>query len=162
MIIKSETISIVASVLAVIISVAAFWDTHHYNRIAIKPVLAYQMNLNEDDPIVGLQIGNDGQAPLLIKALNMYVDHKLVKDWDEVIDLCKIKNDAIVESEEIDLDTSIKAGDMFFILSRSTKDKKGLDSFLDCIDDHLGIMVHYCSIDNDQCATECFPKNKCN
>jgi hypothetical protein len=47
------------------------------------------------------------------------------------------------------------------LFARGTKNKKELDKFLDRIDEHLGVEVTYCSIDESWCRTKCSAEGRC-
>jgi len=60
----------------------------------------------------------------------------------------------VIVGWDLEKDAILKVGERLSVFSRSTKNRKNLDSFIDFIDKRLAIAVTYCSLAGE-CETRC-------
>lgn len=104
----------------------------------------------EDDaerPQVGLSITNHGPGPATIMTVAYFVDGRLMKDGDAVLDYAKQDGE---QEKGVDLyeGDTLAVGETVWLFAHSTKkvkNKKEVERYVSFIDDHLGVKVTYCT-----------------
>ena len=158
---SKDTIALIVAMFSLAISGFSLYQTSHHDKISLKPLLNFVEEPDDSDPQVGLLLENEGLGPAIIKSVDIFIDRKPVKDWEQAVNYCKIKNSDAVAWTTIEKNEAIKEGKTIALFYRRTKNKNGLNSFLDCLDEHLEVLISYCSFD-DECWKKCFNLDHCN
>jgi len=151
--------SALAGLLAFALGSIQVLDARRTTSLAMRPSVTFFTGEEPDETTAGIKLMNDGPGIAVIKRLAFYVDKKPVKDWNEALDYGHIDDNGIFYYE-FEKDDTLSSNANHWILYRSTKLKKGLDKFLDFIDQNLAIEVEFCSLDG-QCRIRCSTPGRC-
>jgi hypothetical protein len=152
-----EWAAIGISVVALGLSGVEFYENHERTIAWDTPRVKVEQDLDPDDPLIGVKIVNLGTAPAAIKGLTFYIDRK-PGDVDDVIDEGKLTD---VGTYEFDGDDTLAVGESEWLLSKSTKDKKDVDRFVEFIDKHVAVQTNVCSITTGKCEIRCSAEEWC-
>jgi len=152
------------SLLSLVVAFLSYETSRTAADNAIRPLVAFDIEDNPDDPTVGIKLINSGPGPALIEDLSYFVDRKPVGDCNSATDAAKLTSDEITDFE-YDPDDPMGVGESQWICYRKTADKKELDQFVDFIDKRLAVRVRFCSISGtcwEKCSTRgmCGPLNR--
>jgi hypothetical protein len=148
-------------------------ELHNQWMFSVKPHINFDTEDDPDSPPVGISISNAGPGPAIIKSLTYYVDRKPVRDYSEAMEYGKINSD-IVDYFEFEADDTLAVGEKDWLTQyrkpraakkagkqQDQKEQKDLDAYLDFIDYHLAVKVHYCTAMEDVCWEKCSTKDRC-
>jgi hypothetical protein len=158
--IDKDTLSLSVAILSFALSSFAIYQTSYHDKISIKPVLGFFENPDDSLPEVGITVENDGLGPAIIQSVDIFVDHTKVKDWQQAVDYCHIKNPDEADWYELEKGDPIRVSQSIPLFFRPTKNRVGLDSFVECIDKHLGVFITYDSLDGEH-FTKCSAEGHC-
>ena len=138
-------------------------DAREQNKLTVKllatPKVGFYVQADEDELPVGIQIINHGPGVASIKSVIYYVDGKPVKSMEEAETFKKINSDLIKEITLANGD-SLSASESSWLIYSSDKNKKELKKFAEFIDEHVAVLVKYCSL-NYQCWQQCSDPGHC-
>jgi hypothetical protein len=143
-------------------------EAHNQLLLSVKPHITFDTEDDPDSPPVGISISNAGPGPAIIKSVTYYVDRKPVRDYSEAMEYGRINSD-IVDYIEFEADDTLAASEKDWLIQyrkphgtkKAAKDQKDLDTFVDFIDYHLAVKVHYCTAIEDVCSEKCSTKDRC-
>lgn len=150
--------AVVISLVAVGFSGLQWYEAHEQKSLSVRPSLSFIVEDRKDKPIVGVGLDNGGPGPAVIKSVAYYVDRKAMRDAGEAQDYCKLKVDP--DGDDLEEGDALAAGKEQWLFARSTKNKRELDQFIDCVDQHLAVEVSYCALDGE-CWKKCSTKGRC-
>lgn len=145
--------ALVIAGISLFISWRQWQENRHNAQIMAAPLVSVVENSDTDDPLVGLQISNDGAAGAKLKDITFYVDRKPMADVDAVLEAGKLEDVGYFDFGD---EGVLAVGEKQWLLSKKSKDKeKDVASFNDFMDKHVAVEVTACSIVTGQCETKC-------
>lgn len=145
-------LSLVISLMALVVAGVSYWETRQQDRRMLSSSVDFSTSFDDREKVVGIAVLNSGPAPARVDAIRFYVDGRLVQDADAAAEAANLDPDSLTS---IDLKGgTIGVGETVQLFSRTTKNKKDLQKFLNFADDHLAIFIRSCSLANE-CAEKC-------
>ncbi|MGA7676281.1 MAG: hypothetical protein WCA78_14695 [Rhizomicrobium sp.] len=156
------------AVMALLVSIVSAGFTYLQMRdaqtataLGIKPSVDFYTGDDDDMPIVGIQLMNEGPGVARIKGLTYYVDHKPVGDQDAAAKLFNAASDKILYNSFDDGDSlAVNDKPWLFYMKRREVTKRQFENFIDFIDNRVAINVEFCS-EQGRCWTKCSTPHMC-
>jgi hypothetical protein len=136
-------------------------DAKTATALAVRPFVDLFIQDDDDQPIAGIRIKNEGPGVGTIKDVTYYVDRKLVGDQDAAIKRFNIASGKIRYTSFDEGDNlAVNDDPWLFYMRRHQVTKQQFESFIDFIDNHVAVKVKFCSAQGE-CWTKCSTPGMC-
>jgi hypothetical protein len=151
-------LALAVSLLAMVFTGLQWWEAHQQKRLQTKPLVAFYIESDANEPKKGLAIDNLGPGPAVIKSIRYFVDRQLL-DEQEVLQHVKLNPD-FDHGVVLDEGDVLGVGQRVWLIDYRTKNDKEIGRLADLFGSRLVVEVSYCSI-GDECWRKCSPNGRC-
>lgn len=158
-----SVIALVLSFAAVCFSGLQWREAHSQLLLSMKPSITLSTDADPDELPVGISVENAGPGPATIKSVTYFVDRKLTKNLEQVIDLADLSE---VHYTDLDPGDTLAVGEKEWILKYATKprtkaEEKKLEELSASIDQHVAVRIEFCPVLPGECGKKCSKEGWC-
>jgi hypothetical protein len=155
----AAALSAFGGIAAATVSGLTYFDQQRIERISGRPLVDFYTEDSEGASKIGIEIQNEGQAPLLVSKIVYFVDGRIIGGHDEAAMLGKL-NPTAVDYVDFEPGDKMAAGEKDWLFYWNSADKSNLPKFIDFLDKHLAIGAKVCSQLGD-CVSRCSTPGRC-